>query len=80
MGHIVKGFLITVIGIGVLGLALYLGMHVLGLKWWNIPLYVFVDYRFSVWWMTGLSFVNEFISLGGLILFIYGLYTLFSGK
>ena len=80
MGHIIKGFLITVVGIGVCGLALYLGIHVLGLKWWNIPLYVIFDYRFSVGWMTWLSYGNELISLVGVIVLIYGLYTLFSGK
>lgn len=72
MSQQAKGALIVVAGVIAFVFAFIIGMSVVGLEWWRIPLFVFVYYTFDETWRTVLSFVSEILFLAGLAGIISG--------
>ena len=69
--------LLIVVGLLLLAASFLIGMKVLGLAWWRIPLYVFFTYSFNVWWMSVLSFVCQILCIIGALSFVMGILQLF---
>jgi hypothetical protein len=72
--------LLLAVGFLLIAAAFLIGMNVLGLEWWRIPLYVLFSYNFNALWMTLLSYLCELLFFIGVIIFVLGVYTLFNGN